>query len=201
LANALIADESSDLKPDYLREAISVCLSRAGLAIIPADKLESLSERICEWKPIEVAPKDGRSILAIWRWGDNPENGAETHMVVRWCGWWDAHGFTHPEPTHWMPLPEPPNPTGEGLMPEPLMQDDVVEKVARALEPFCSGHKTSPILAARAALAAHDLAVGEPSDAMIEAGVRVLDSRSQHGTFRDDVRKIYIAMCLASKGE
>jgi hypothetical protein len=44
LANALIADESSDLKPDYLREAISVCLSRAGLAIIPADKLESLSD-------------------------------------------------------------------------------------------------------------------------------------------------------------
>jgi hypothetical protein len=46
LANALIADESSDLKPDYLREAISVCLSRAGLAIIPTDKLESLSEAL-----------------------------------------------------------------------------------------------------------------------------------------------------------
>jgi hypothetical protein len=61
------------------------------------------------WQPIETAPKDGSSILAIWRWGDNPDNGAETHMVVRWCGWWDAQGFTQPEPTHWMPLPEPPS--------------------------------------------------------------------------------------------
>jgi hypothetical protein len=34
----------------------------------------------------------------------------------------------------------------------------------------------------------------EITDAMIEAGVRVLDSRSQDGTFRDDVRRIYAAM-------
>jgi hypothetical protein len=69
------------------------------------------AREIMRWRPIETAPKDGSSILAIWRWGDNPDNGAETHMVVRWCGWWDAQGFTQPEPTHWMPLPPAPEGT------------------------------------------------------------------------------------------
>jgi hypothetical protein len=71
------------VKPFPARPGFAACEVEP---LYTADKLESLSERICEWKPIEVAPKDGRSILAIWRWGDNPENGAETHMVVRWCG-------------------------------------------------------------------------------------------------------------------
>jgi len=67
------------------------------------------------WRPIETAPKDGSTILLAERtWGGN--------LVVtpgRWFedeqGWWE-HG-SHPtdyadqridHPTHWMPLPSPP---------------------------------------------------------------------------------------------
>jgi hypothetical protein len=53
-----------------------------------------------DWQPIETAPRDGTSVLAVWAYG--------AHEVVRWCGWWDANGFTRPEPTHWLPLPPPP---------------------------------------------------------------------------------------------
>jgi hypothetical protein len=68
-----------------------------------------VTDEVVGWQPIESAPKDGTSILAIWQWNeDDPNCGSVTHEVVRWCGWWDTMGFTQPEPTHWMPLPEPP---------------------------------------------------------------------------------------------
>lgn len=62
-----------------------------------------------EWQPIETAPKDGTRILAI-----APPDG---HQIVAWGqskrranwrinfetgpAWWGA-------PTHWIPLPAPP---------------------------------------------------------------------------------------------
>jgi len=60
-----------------------------------------------EWFPIETAPKDGRRILI-----------AGHYDCIRWTaiGAW-AEGEFHSEPdkfsplrfpTHWMPLPEPP---------------------------------------------------------------------------------------------
>jgi hypothetical protein len=58
-----------------------------------------------QWKPIETAPKDGSCVLA---WFDD----AEHHFLLYWLN--DAWRFkgTHInpiiEPTHWMPLPEPP---------------------------------------------------------------------------------------------
>lgn len=62
-----------------------------------------------DWQPIESAPRDGTSVLAIWCYDpDDPEKGSLTHDVVRWCGWWDSNGFTQPEPSHWMRLPDPP---------------------------------------------------------------------------------------------
>lgn len=59
-----------------------------------------------KWEPIETAPKDGRQVLLA--------NGAHVDQ-----GWWeDDDGETgwfswlcfpaKGEPTHWMPLPEPP---------------------------------------------------------------------------------------------
>jgi hypothetical protein len=62
------------------------------------------------WQPIETAPKDGTHILA-WR-NNNPPT------VVHWFDDPEAPGFytsvneiapNYPfNPTHWMPLPEPP---------------------------------------------------------------------------------------------
>lgn len=55
-----------------------------------------------EWQPIETAPKDGRDILV---------------MDGDWLtiGWWSGEEWCRQDlhlslsnPTHWMPLPEPP---------------------------------------------------------------------------------------------
>lgn len=63
-----------------------------------------------EWHPIETAPKDGTQILV---WGD-PYSYDWAIFIVRyvqinkWSGWqtWDS---ADQEPTHWMPLPQPPS--------------------------------------------------------------------------------------------
>lgn len=76
------------------------------------------------WQPIETAPKDGVSILLKGAGGGEVEGkwtksddayGADEKFP---CGWYTAYtpneivsilsGFDHKEPTHWMPLPEPP---------------------------------------------------------------------------------------------
>ena len=58
-----------------------------------------------EWQPIKTAPKDGTDILACWRKGG-------TMDVVRFIeGHWLDDDTEQPvisEPSHWMPLPEPP---------------------------------------------------------------------------------------------
>ena len=69
-----------------------------------------------DWQPIETAPKDGTWFLG-WRNGYYEQDRVQ---VFRWheatlpqdSGWMNApdnheHGFDY-EPTHWMPLPEPP---------------------------------------------------------------------------------------------
>lgn len=55
-----------------------------------------------EWKTIETAPRDGKTILV---WG--PE--AKSVFTDWWSNgkWFDA-SFDGRELTHWMPLPEPP---------------------------------------------------------------------------------------------
>jgi hypothetical protein len=84
---------------------------------------------MADWQPIETAPKDGTEII-LYRPSD------EHRSAKRWISWWydktetqygrityEVHewwGGTFlsdperrpPEPTHWMPLPEPPV-TGE----------------------------------------------------------------------------------------
>ena len=57
------------------------------------------------WQPIETAPKDGTETL-LW------EKGFEVYAVGYFCELaekWVVFG-THWnwQPTHWMPLPEPP---------------------------------------------------------------------------------------------
>lgn len=63
------------------------------------------------WQPIETAPKDGSSVLVY--------EGFEPIVTE---GWWDAedemwrpsgsrnYPFWH-QPTHWQPLPDPPEPS------------------------------------------------------------------------------------------
>lgn len=62
-----------------------------------------------EWMPIETAPKDGTRVL-LYR------GGFAESMAVAWFScmefnddcWIPMNGSVFPEPTHWMPLPEPP---------------------------------------------------------------------------------------------
>jgi hypothetical protein len=60
-----------------------------------------------EWQPIETAPKDGTKII-VYR------PNAEYQPIVGVDYWskelgnvW-ANSNEHRQPTHWMPLPEPP---------------------------------------------------------------------------------------------
>lgn len=81
-----------------------------------------------EWQPIESAPKDGTEILACvngfvpavaW-WEELPDDimehiserekwrsveAAEFETEEQWMEHWTGSWY---EPTHWMPLPEPP---------------------------------------------------------------------------------------------
>lgn len=58
-----------------------------------------------EWQPIESAPKDGTDMLVCWCRGG-------TMAVACWWsdGWYEANDDIRyvSEPTHWMPLPNPP---------------------------------------------------------------------------------------------
>lgn len=67
------------------------------------------------WQPIDSAPKDGMPILVsaageicVAAWTEGFKEGG-------WVGWVMGHGavaceddWYRVEPTHWMPLPEPP---------------------------------------------------------------------------------------------
>lgn len=60
------------------------------------------------WQPIETAPKDGTNIIIT--------DGCGCYSVVSWANYWaiwlfPGYGDSDNEfyyPTHWMPLPEPP---------------------------------------------------------------------------------------------
>lgn len=67
-----------------------------------------------EWLDIETAPKDGTYILIGWfdLPGQRDMHVAFWHsMIGAWCQS-HSHFTTDPnwQPTHWMPLPEPPEP-------------------------------------------------------------------------------------------
>lgn len=78
-----------------------------------------------KWHPIETAPKDGSNIIgyngedvAEMVWEDWPDDNRH----VGWCraGFesggmlYETHNRMEPEPTHWMPLPKPPDVRKEG---------------------------------------------------------------------------------------
>lgn len=62
---------------------------------------EKFSAAMREWQPIETAPQDGRSFL-VGRAGSEWVDRAcfmDAHLLIVGGKW---------EPTHWMPLPDPP---------------------------------------------------------------------------------------------
>lgn len=58
-----------------------------------------------DWQPIETAPKDGTNIIVYC-----PLPGSEYIVTARFIRVWvDSYeGEDIFNPTHWMPLPEPP---------------------------------------------------------------------------------------------
>lgn len=72
-----------------------------------------------EWKPIETAPKDGTKI-DLWVRGKRIPDAywIKSSDDPEFADWavktYDSHlcetvdSFVYSEPTHWMPLPEPP---------------------------------------------------------------------------------------------
>lgn len=67
-----------------------------------------------EWQPIETAPKDGAPFLACMDWRVDDLGKC---CVIRWRApissrspgqWLSIPGDWSYRPTHWMPLPEPP---------------------------------------------------------------------------------------------
>lgn len=76
---------------------------------------EKYGAALREWQPIETAPKDGTYVL-LWLSGDGyhgPRNCNITVGVHTDSGWYyiadGAGGKTSDEPSHWMPLPDPPS--------------------------------------------------------------------------------------------
>jgi hypothetical protein len=60
-----------------------------------------------EWRPIETAPEDGTSLL-LWQptnYGGYMVVGSYDVMLFQWID--DMEGLSM-APTHWRPLPEPP---------------------------------------------------------------------------------------------
>jgi hypothetical protein len=62
-----------------------------------------------EWQPIETAPKDGTKVLIV---DDDGVVDVAAYLIGKRYGYWDTETFCCP--THWMPLPPPPNYEREG---------------------------------------------------------------------------------------
>lgn len=62
-----------------------------------------------KWQPIDTAPKDGRYVMTYRSVEPHFEPMYFTHLRhagAKWC-WFDGD-YPAMQPTHWMPLPEPP---------------------------------------------------------------------------------------------
>lgn len=75
-----------------------------------ADQLEAaiLAPPEPQWQPIETAPKDGAAVLTVV--------AGKIPFVAWWCGGNEYGGFWRGDagyrvyPSHWQPLPAPPEP-------------------------------------------------------------------------------------------
>jgi hypothetical protein len=63
------------------------------------------------WRPIETAPKDGSDIILCWQDGIAAPRFAVGHNLGAGRRWQTTHEWLHNKeswPTHWTPLPAPP---------------------------------------------------------------------------------------------
>lgn len=60
------------------------------------------------WQPIEMAPKDARLILVRTEKGDDWSGTFVAHWSKSGAGWFYSQDRCVTNPTHWMPLPTPP---------------------------------------------------------------------------------------------
>lgn len=93
-----------------------------------------------EWKPIETAPKDGTEILVRGPQRD----GGVYHDVQAWPDGWTGMpwpvalmDYAAGEPTHWMPLPEPPG--------TPSPREAAMKEMAEALGACESAIRSLPV--------------------------------------------------------
>lgn len=63
-----------------------------------------------DWRPIATAPKDGTLVLVRGLKSEIVATAKYDASYARpWCDWdWDDPLPYYEEPTHWMPLPDPP---------------------------------------------------------------------------------------------
>lgn len=76
-----------------------------------------------DWQPIETAPKDGTTVLLAYKdelligWYQDEQrirHGQVISSTKKWTGYgvfdriYPSTSEPPPEPTHWMPLPKPP---------------------------------------------------------------------------------------------
>jgi hypothetical protein len=80
------------------------------------DKMNPEIEQLrakCEWQPIETAPKDRRIRMFVdgeekhGRWDDD-KYAKKPRPHWRWEGGYSITNVRTNQPTHWMPLPAPP---------------------------------------------------------------------------------------------
>ena len=65
-----------------------------------------------DWRPMETAPKDGTPVLIYFPRIGSQRRGQAVAYYHRVSGSWVTHpGMYNRSPTHWMPLPDPPDPT------------------------------------------------------------------------------------------
>lgn len=98
---------------DELRAMIDdLLLQRTGLEALLVDAQKEIAElRAQTWKSIETAPKNGTHVIL---WYGPPAAGG--YLIGAWlqppgyvAHWCDGRPKIGPDPTHWMPLPTPPN--------------------------------------------------------------------------------------------
>jgi hypothetical protein len=82
----------------------------------PTDVIKRLQAEIAkrEWLPIELAPKDGSAVIifdqdgVLFGWFDDGlDDEGNPYESPCWY-WFNQHETGVAEPTHFMPLPEPP---------------------------------------------------------------------------------------------